>query len=68
MIDPAVGLQGYQARKIAFAINIPKELVGQAVKFMMGLYKAFTEKTVPLLKSIRSSSQVTEKSWPLTPS
>ncbi|MEC1240482.1 ADP-forming succinate--CoA ligase subunit beta [Bacillus paralicheniformis] len=44
VIDPAVGLQGYQARKIAFAINIPKELVGQAVKFMMGLYKAFTEK------------------------
>ncbi|MEC1554564.1 ADP-forming succinate--CoA ligase subunit beta [Bacillus haynesii] len=44
VIDPAVGLQSYQARKIAFAINIPKELVGQAVKFMMGLYKAFTEK------------------------
>ncbi|MCY8581552.1 ADP-forming succinate--CoA ligase subunit beta [Bacillus haynesii] len=44
VIDPAVGLQSYQARKIAFAVNIPKELVGQAVKFMMGLYKAFTEK------------------------
>ncbi|OMI29157.1 succinate--CoA ligase subunit beta [Bacillus haynesii] len=44
VIDPAVGLQSYQARKIAFTINIPKELVGQAVKFMMGLYKAFTEK------------------------
>ncbi|KAA6476501.1 ADP-forming succinate--CoA ligase subunit beta [Bacillus swezeyi] len=44
VIDPAVGLQSYQARKIAFAINIPKELVGQAVKFMMGLYKAFIEK------------------------
>ncbi|MCY8560687.1 ADP-forming succinate--CoA ligase subunit beta [Bacillus haynesii] len=44
VIDPAVGLQSYQARKIAFAINIPKELVGQAVKFMMGLYNAFTEK------------------------
>ncbi|ASB89631.1 ADP-forming succinate--CoA ligase subunit beta [Bacillus sonorensis] len=44
VIDPAVGLQSYQARKIAFAINIPKELVGQAVKFMMGLYRAFVEK------------------------
>ncbi|MED2975966.1 ADP-forming succinate--CoA ligase subunit beta [Bacillus swezeyi] len=44
VIDPAVGLQSYQARKIAFAINIPKELVGQAVKFMMNLYKAFIEK------------------------
>ncbi|WP_339237041.1 ADP-forming succinate--CoA ligase subunit beta [Bacillus sp. FSL K6-1012] len=44
VIDPAVGLQGYQAREIAFAINIPKELVGKAAKFMLGLYKAFVEK------------------------
>ncbi|ACK94389.1 MULTISPECIES: ADP-forming succinate--CoA ligase subunit beta [Bacillus cereus group] len=43
-IDPAVGLQGFQARRIAFNIHIPKELVGQAVKFMMGLYRAFIEK------------------------
>ncbi|MGV2482877.1 UNVERIFIED_CONTAM: ADP-forming succinate--CoA ligase subunit beta [Bacillus mycoides] len=43
-IDPAVGFQGFQARRIAFNINIPKELVGQAVKFMMGLYSAFIEK------------------------
>ncbi|QHJ94442.1 Succinate--CoA ligase [ADP-forming] subunit beta [Bacillus subtilis] len=44
VIDPAVGLQGYQAREIAFAINIPQELVGKAAKFMLGLYKAFVEK------------------------
>lgn len=43
-IDPAVGLQGFQARRLAFNINIPKELVNQAVKFMMSLYKAFDEK------------------------
>lgn len=43
-IDPAVGLQGFQARRLAFNINIPKELVGQAVKFMMGLYQVFVEK------------------------
>jgi succinyl-CoA synthetase beta subunit len=43
-IDPVVGLQGFQARRIAFNINIPKELVGQAVKFMMGLYQVFIEK------------------------
>lgn len=42
-IDPVVGLQGFQARRIAFNINIPKELVGQAVKFMLGLYKAYIE-------------------------
>jgi len=44
VIDPVVGLTGYQARRIAFNINIPKDLVGQAVKFMMSLYTAFVEK------------------------
>lgn len=44
VIDPAVGFQAFQARRLAFNINIPKELVGQAVKFMMGLYKVFVEK------------------------
>ncbi|PRO65243.1 ADP-forming succinate--CoA ligase subunit beta [Alkalicoccus urumqiensis] len=44
VIDPVTGLMPYQARRLAFNINIPKELVGKAVKFMMGLYKAFEEK------------------------
>ncbi|MFC3882588.1 ADP-forming succinate--CoA ligase subunit beta [Bacillus songklensis] len=44
VIDPVVGLQPFQARRLAFNINIPKELVGQAVKFMMGLYQVFIEK------------------------
>lgn len=44
VIDPVVGLTGFQARRLAFSINIPKELVGQAVKFMMSLYTAFVEK------------------------
>lgn len=43
-IDPVVGLLPFQARRIAFNINIPKELVGKTVKFMMGLYNVFTEK------------------------
>lgn len=43
-IDPVVGLMPYQARRIAFNINIPKELVNQAVKFMMGLFNAYIEK------------------------
>ena len=44
VIDPAVGLQGYQARRLAFNINIPKEQINKAVKFMLGLYKVFVEK------------------------
>ncbi|WP_202077050.1 ADP-forming succinate--CoA ligase subunit beta [Caldalkalibacillus salinus] len=44
VIDPAVGLVPYQARKLAYAINIPTKLVNKAVKFMMGLYEAFVDK------------------------
>lgn len=43
-IDPVIGLQPFQARRIAFNINIPKELVNQAVKFMLSLYQAYIEK------------------------
>ncbi|MEF2244578.1 MULTISPECIES: ADP-forming succinate--CoA ligase subunit beta [unclassified Paenibacillus] len=44
VIDPAVGMQAFQARKLAYAINIPNELVNKAVKFMLALYTAFVEK------------------------
>jgi succinyl-CoA synthetase beta subunit len=44
IIDPAVGLQPFQARKLAYAIHIPNELVNKAVKFMTALYTAFVEK------------------------
>lgn len=42
-IDPAVGLIPFQARKLAFGLGIDKALVNKTVKFMDGLYKAFTE-------------------------
>ncbi|WP_274361497.1 ADP-forming succinate--CoA ligase subunit beta [Paenibacillus thermotolerans] len=44
VVDPAVGLAPYQARKLAYAINIPNDLVNKAVKFMLALYQAFVEK------------------------
>ncbi|MBE7679281.1 MULTISPECIES: ADP-forming succinate--CoA ligase subunit beta [Paenibacillus] len=44
IIDPAIGLQVFQARKLAYSINIPNELVNKAVKFMLALYTAFVEK------------------------
>jgi succinyl-CoA synthetase beta subunit len=40
-IDPAVGLQPFQARKLAFGLGLPKPLVNKAVAFMDGLYRAF---------------------------
>ncbi|WP_010093445.1 ADP-forming succinate--CoA ligase subunit beta [Ornithinibacillus scapharcae] len=44
VIDPVVGLSGYQARRLAFNMNIPDELLNKAVKFMTSLYQAFIEK------------------------
>ena len=43
-VDPVLGLMPYQARRLAFNINIPKESVGKAVKLMLGLYNVFIEK------------------------
>lgn len=44
VIDPAVGLTSFQARRLAYSINIPNELVGKATQFMMALYEAFVDK------------------------
>ena len=43
-IDPLTGLAPFQAKRIAFKIGIPKELVNQAAKFFIGLYNVFAEK------------------------
>jgi succinyl-CoA synthetase beta subunit len=44
VIDPAIGLQAFQAKKLAYAINIPNEQVNKAAKFMLALYTAFVDK------------------------
>ncbi|WP_101843870.1 ADP-forming succinate--CoA ligase subunit beta [Halobacillus sp. Marseille-P3879] len=44
VIDPVTGLTPFQARRLAFNINIPKEALGKAVKFMLGLYDVFVQK------------------------
>ncbi|MFJ7638608.1 ADP-forming succinate--CoA ligase subunit beta [Peribacillus sp. NPDC046944] len=44
VIDPVVGLTGFQARRIAFNINIPAPLINKASKLMINLYTAFVEK------------------------
>ncbi|MEQ8471343.1 MAG: ADP-forming succinate--CoA ligase subunit beta [Marinoscillum sp.] len=40
-IDPAVGLQGFQARKVAFALGLEGEAFKGMVKFIFSLYKAY---------------------------
>ena len=40
-IDPATGFIAFQARKLAFKLGLKDETLKQAVKFILGLYKAF---------------------------
>jgi succinyl-CoA synthetase beta subunit len=47
-IDPAIGLQPHQARKMAFALGLTGDQVKQGVKFLMGLYKAYQAKDASL--------------------
>ncbi|RID87183.1 ADP-forming succinate--CoA ligase subunit beta [Peribacillus asahii] len=49
-IDPVVGLVPYQARKIAFQINIPDQVINKAVTFMLGLYRVFIEKDCSIVE------------------
>ena len=40
-IDPATGLQGFQARKIAFNLGLSGQAMKEMVKFVSALYKAY---------------------------
>ncbi|HLQ52548.1 MAG TPA: ADP-forming succinate--CoA ligase subunit beta [Terriglobales bacterium] len=40
-IEPGLGLEPFQARKLAFALGIKPEQINQAVQLMTALYKAF---------------------------
>ncbi len=42
-IHPAAGLQGYQARQLAFFLGLAKDQVSQLQKILEGLYRIFTE-------------------------
>ncbi|MDV2495459.1 MAG: ADP-forming succinate--CoA ligase subunit beta [bacterium] len=42
-VDPLLGLKPYQARNLAFGLNLPAELISTGVKFITGLYKCFEE-------------------------
>jgi len=49
-IHPGIGFQPYQARKLAFKLGLAPTQIGEAVKFMMGLYKAFIETDSTLME------------------
>jgi len=49
-INPAIGFQPYQARKLAFKLGLKPTQINEAVKFMMGLYKAFIDTDSTLME------------------
>ena len=49
-IHPAVGLQPYQARKIAFGLDLPSEVATHATPFFQALYRAFIDTDASLLE------------------
>jgi succinyl-CoA synthetase beta subunit len=42
-IDPVTGMQGFHGREIAFALGLEGKQIAAATKFMLAMYKAFTE-------------------------
>ena len=49
-IHPVVGLQPYQARKIAFGLGLPGDVATHATPFLQALYRAFIDTDASLLE------------------
>jgi succinyl-CoA synthetase beta subunit len=50
LVDPAVGFQPFQARKLAFGLGLPAPVVPKAVSFMQALARAFVGVDASLLE------------------
>ncbi|MGA2423325.1 MAG: ADP-forming succinate--CoA ligase subunit beta [Terriglobales bacterium] len=49
-IDPGMGLEPFQARKIAFTLGLKASQINPAVQFLTGLYRAFLETDASLVE------------------
>jgi len=49
-IDPGCGFLAFQARKLAFGIGLPDQVIGKAVGFMLALYRAYLDLDATLLE------------------
>ncbi|MGC2246833.1 MAG: ADP-forming succinate--CoA ligase subunit beta [Terriglobales bacterium] len=49
-VDPGMGLETFQARKIAFALGLKGSQINSAVQFLTGLYKAFLDTDASLVE------------------
>jgi succinyl-CoA synthetase beta subunit len=49
-IDPAVGLQPFHARRVAFGLGLEGRQVSSAVKLLLGVYRAFLDTDASLIE------------------
>jgi succinyl-CoA synthetase beta subunit len=49
-IDPGMGLEPFQARKIAFQLGLKPQQINPAVRFLTGLYRAFLDTDASLVE------------------
>jgi succinyl-CoA synthetase beta subunit len=49
-IEPGMGLEAFQARKLAFALGLKAPQINPAVQFMTGLYRAFEDTDSSLME------------------
>ncbi|HZQ68461.1 MAG TPA: ADP-forming succinate--CoA ligase subunit beta [Terriglobales bacterium] len=49
-IDPGMGLEAFQARKIAFQLGLKPQQMNAGVQFLSGLYRAFLDTDATLLE------------------
>ena len=49
-VDPALGLCGFQARQVAFALGLEGDTFKQAVVFLQNLYRLFVEKDCSMVE------------------
>jgi len=47
-VDPSIGLAAFQARKLAYGLNLEGNVAKKAVKFFLALYRAFEAKDASL--------------------
>ena len=50
VIDPAIGMQAYQARKIAYALDLGGDKLPGTVALLLNLYRAFMETDASLIE------------------
>ena len=50
VVDPAVGMQAFQAREIAFQLGLDAPLISQASKTIMGCYELMSQKDAAMVE------------------